>query len=91
MIYMGLVNGFFLCLETYISRRSDFPQLANQGGWGKKTPVRGISGQTTSSSPALKGKRDVLTKQSGMFDSTLIIINVMLDNEFTVLVYNCLL
>nr|GEV31271.1 hypothetical protein [Tanacetum cinerariifolium] len=49
------------------TKQSDFPQLANQGGWGKKTPVKGISGQTTSS-PALKGKRDVLTKQSEAMD-----------------------
>ncbi|PWA82837.1 GYF-like protein [Artemisia annua] len=50
------------------TKQSDFPQLANQGGWGKKAPVKGISGETTSSSPALKGKRDVLTKQSEAMD-----------------------
>ena len=65
MIYMGLVNGHFLWLDIYSSFRSDFPQLGNQGSLGKKAPVKGISGETTSSSPALKGKRD-LTKQSGI-------------------------
>ncbi|XP_024972231.1 uncharacterized protein LOC112511070 isoform X1 [Cynara cardunculus var. scolymus] len=64
-------------------KQSDFPQLANQGGWAKKIPGKGISGGSLSreksmggrsaeislsSSPASKGKRDVLTKHSEAMD-----------------------
>ncbi|KAI3684846.1 hypothetical protein L6452_34073 [Arctium lappa] len=65
------------------TKQTDFPQLANQGGWAKKTPGKGISGGSLSreksmgsraaeislsSSPASKGKRDVLTKHSEAMD-----------------------
>ncbi|XP_024969887.1 uncharacterized protein LOC112509262 isoform X1 [Cynara cardunculus var. scolymus] len=65
------------------AKRSDFPQLANQGSWAKSTMGKGISGGSISrqksvggrsaeaplsSSPALKGKRDVLAKHSEAMD-----------------------
>ncbi|KAI3767196.1 hypothetical protein L2E82_17284 [Cichorium intybus] len=61
------------------AKRSDFPQLANQGGWGKNSPVKGTmsrqksgSGKQTettlSSSPSFKGKKDVLAKHSEAMD-----------------------
>ncbi|KAI3777433.1 hypothetical protein L1987_47233 [Smallanthus sonchifolius] len=61
------------------TKGSDFPQLANQGGWAKNTPGKGISisrqksvgGRTEtslSSSPALKGKQSVLAKHSEAMD-----------------------
>nr|GEV38326.1 hypothetical protein [Tanacetum cinerariifolium] len=56
------------------SKQSDFPQLANQSSFAKKTPVKGVSGggrpaeTSFSSSPALKGKKDVSTKRSEAMD-----------------------
>ncbi|KAI3759105.1 hypothetical protein L6452_06680 [Arctium lappa] len=65
------------------AKRSDFPQLANQGSWAKNTTGKGISSGSISrqksvggrsaetplsSSPALKGKRDVLAKHSEAMD-----------------------
>jgi hypothetical protein len=65
MIYMGMVNGLFLCLGTFSSGQI-FLNLQTKVVGVKKAPVTGISGEITSSSHALKGKRDVLTKQSGI-------------------------
>ncbi|XP_076940416.1 protein ESSENTIAL FOR POTEXVIRUS ACCUMULATION 1-like [Bidens hawaiensis] len=61
------------------TKGSDFPQLANQGSWAKNTPGKGVSvsrqksaggrSETSlSSSPALKGKQDVLAKRSEAMD-----------------------
>nr|KAJ0216114.1 hypothetical protein LSAT_V11C300153770 [Lactuca sativa] len=59
---------------------ADFPQLANQGSWLKNTPGKGAtmsrqksgSGKVVeasfSSSPSLKGKRDVMAKHSEAMD-----------------------
>ncbi|CAH1418296.1 unnamed protein product [Lactuca virosa] len=58
-------------------KKADFPQLANQGSWPKNTPGKGAtmsrqksgSGRAVeaslSSSPSLKGKRNVMAKHSG--------------------------
>lgn len=55
--------------------RSDFPQLANQGSWGKNnTPSKGTNGGGSlnkqksigaSTHSSLKGKKDASTKHSG--------------------------
>ncbi|KAJ0834889.1 putative GYF domain-containing protein [Helianthus annuus] len=63
------------------TKGSDFPQLASQGSWAKNTntPGKGISinrqksvggrqETSLSSSPALKGKQDVLAKRSEAMD-----------------------
>lgn len=65
------------------TKKSDFPLLSSQGSWGKNTPGKGNLGgslsrqkstggrpaeRSLSSSPALKGKRDVLTKHSEAMD-----------------------
>ncbi|KAI3761198.1 hypothetical protein L1987_51609 [Smallanthus sonchifolius] len=61
------------------TKGSDFPQLANQGGWAKNTPGKGISisrqkstsgrpETSLSSSPALKGKLDAFAKRSEAMD-----------------------
>ncbi|KAK9054362.1 hypothetical protein SSX86_025440 [Deinandra increscens subsp. villosa] len=61
------------------TKGSDFPQLANQGGWAKNNSGKGISisrqksvggrhETSLSSSPALKGKQDVFAKRSEAMD-----------------------
>ncbi|KAL8257068.1 hypothetical protein R6Q59_029109 [Mikania micrantha] len=61
------------------TKGSDFPQLANQGGWAKNAPGKGISisrqksagsrhETPLSSSPVLKWKQDVLATRSEAMD-----------------------
>ncbi|CAI9284090.1 unnamed protein product [Lactuca saligna] len=67
-------------IARHTSLRADFPQLANQGSWAKNTHGKETSGRamcrqkfgsgrpveaSLSSSPSLKGKRDVMAKHSG--------------------------
>ncbi|XP_071734156.1 protein ESSENTIAL FOR POTEXVIRUS ACCUMULATION 1-like isoform X2 [Rutidosis leptorrhynchoides] len=48
--------------QKHETNQSDFPQLANQGNWSKKTSsVKGISGSS-------KGKKDALSKHSEASD-----------------------
>ncbi|CAH1414852.1 unnamed protein product [Lactuca virosa] len=67
-------------ISSPICNRADFRQLANQGSWAKNTPGKGAtmrpqksgSGRVVeaslSSSPSLKGKRDVMAKHSEAMD-----------------------
>ncbi|XP_071687487.1 protein ESSENTIAL FOR POTEXVIRUS ACCUMULATION 1-like [Rutidosis leptorrhynchoides] len=54
------------------TNQSDFPQLANQGSWSKKTPVKGISGSLSraadTSLASSKGKNEVSSKHSEAMD-----------------------